>query len=134
MKESPWTCGLEKYWGNVIMLPYIGTEFAANWPDRYIASLAWSGWVEFKNPKTVLKDAQWVNIRRLQQFGTMACVVRREAVARDYHKEMVRIHITHRVRYDAIVKVSELLYTLNEMFYKIRETTHNYLAPHGFFC
>ena len=134
MTEPKWTKELEKYWGNVLMLPYIGTEMAMNWPDRYVSSLTWCGWIEFKNTITILRDAQWLNIVRLQQFGTMACVVRRTQIRKDFENEKVDIYITNRKQFDAKTTVSDLLPTLARMFREIRDTTHNYIARPGFFA
>ena len=134
MTEPKWTSELAKYWGNVLMLPYIGTEMAMNWPDRYISSLTWYGWIEFKNLRTILRDAQWLNIVRLQQFGTMACVVRRTQIRKDFENEKVEIYITDRKQFDAETTVNNLLPTLARMFRKIRDTTHNYIARPGFFA
>ena len=135
MLESKWTRELAEYWkdSGVLVLPYIGTEMVMNWPDRYISSLIWCGWIEFKNPKTKLKDAQWFNIRRLQQFGTMACVVRRAQIQKDFPNERVQIYITDKKLSDASPTVENLLPTIARMFEKIRLNSGNYVARSGFF-
>lgn len=118
MKESPWTIALAEWWApqGVLMVPIVGTRFQSSWPDRYLASLKWCGFIEFKNPDTPITDAQWLNIQRLNQFGSTACVVRRLQTRKDFKNEYTEIYITNKKQAVERVSVSNLLETLARCF------------------
>ena len=46
------------------------------WSDRYIAHRYWSGWIEFKDTKTRVRDLQRIRIRELNERGVEAYIVR----------------------------------------------------------
>jgi len=119
MLESEWTRELCKHWETigVLSIPYIGTECAMNWPDRYITCLLWHGWIEFKNPKTILRDAQWLNILKLQKFGTPAVVVRRTQTRKE-ENELVKVYVTNPKQESARCSILQLLPTLGKLFPK----------------
>lgn len=53
-----------------------GKRQEPGWPDRYVAHTLWSGWLEFKGPKTVVTDLQRYRLRELVARGVEAWVLR----------------------------------------------------------
>lgn len=48
----------------------------SGWPDRYISHIKWSGWLEMKDEKTVLRTNQKIVIRDLRKRHTPVAVLR----------------------------------------------------------
>lgn len=57
-------------------------------PDRYIAHLVWSGWIEFKSPHRKVEKHQAQQIRDLRARGVNACVVRFHADGSTHVEEL----------------------------------------------
>lgn len=49
---------------------------ASGWPDIYVASRMWTGWIEFKMFRTSYKEHQRLRLKRLNERGVPAFVFR----------------------------------------------------------
>lgn len=60
-----------------MVLPIVaGNMQPAGWPDRYVASKQWTGWLEFKSENGKLSPLQRATMKDLQARGTSCHVVR----------------------------------------------------------
>ena len=62
---------------NAEVLSVVGNRMQASaWPDIYVAHTYWTGWIEFKGEKTLLRNDQKIMIERLIARNVYAFVVR----------------------------------------------------------
>tara|TARA_R110002096_G_C14661938_1_gene728375 strand:- start:116 stop:460 length:345 start_codon:yes stop_codon:yes gene_type:complete len=80
-----------------LILVKIGTrEEGAGWPDLYVPSPIWHGWIELKVGKGRVSGAQRMKIRLLNERGVPAVVMRwtedGERIE-DYHGELLAMRV-----------------------------------------
>lgn len=67
---------LEKAGAMCLALVSGGRMAEAGWPDRYVSSTSWSGWLEFKSARGRLREDQRRVITELRRRGTPCFVAR----------------------------------------------------------
>ncbi len=62
---------------NALTYAAVGGQYGASgWPDRFVAHPAWSGWLEMKTGNRKLSAGQQNVLRRLNEAGVRAYVLR----------------------------------------------------------